>query len=224
MKAIIFDCDGVLVDSEIIYKEVELAYLAEIGLIYEAKEFTRRFMGMTGERWYAEITDDYTSQFAKPFPTDFRTRLKSHLLREFETRLTAVREIDTILTNVTSLPKAVASSSELDYLHRKLKKTELHSYFGEHIYSGEQVEHGKPAPDLFLFTAANLNIPAEECCVIEDSRNGVIAGKAANMHVIGFCGGSHCDEEHAQSLYDAGADHVAMTVGDLDAYLSARKT
>ena len=224
MKAVIFDCDGVLVDSEIIYKEVELAFLAEIGLIYETKEFTRRFMGMTGERWYAEISADYTSQFTKPFPTDFRPRLVSHLQHEFETRLTSVKEIDIILKSIISLPKAVASSSELAYLHRKLKKTNLHSYFGEHIYSGEQVKHGKPAPDLFLFTADNLNIPAEECTVVEDSRNGVIAGKAANMHVIGFCGGSHCDEEHANSLYEAGADHVAITAQDLNAYLSARNT
>lgn len=223
MKAIIFDCDGVLVESEAIYKEAELDFLSKIGLIYDRKEFTRRFMGMTEDRWYAEISQDYTDKFQSDFPTDFRERLVTHLHAEFDRRLEPVHQINLIIEGL-SAPMAVASSSELELLHRKLKKTALHTYFAPHIYSGQQVQNGKPAPDLFLFAAEKLGVPANDCCVIEDSRNGVIAGKAADMHVIGFCGASHCDEEHAESLYEVGADHVAMTTEDLQKYLYALST
>lgn len=112
-------------------------------------------------------------------------------------------------------PKAVASSSSLRRLQEKLSQTGLARYFHPHVYSGEQVQNGKPAPDLFLFAADRLDLSPDRCLVIEDSANGVRAAAAAGMTVWGFTGGGHADAGLASRLSDAGAaqvvpDHAAL--------------
>ena len=105
-------------------------------------------------------------------------------------------------------PLAVASSSGLSRLKFKLKKTDLFDAFDPHIYSGEQVQNGKPAPDLFVFTAEKLCVAPSACIAIEDSVNGVKSALAAGMTVIGFTGGSHCRPGHGTYLQEAGATVV----------------
>jgi len=110
----------------------------------------------------------------------------------------------------------VASSTQLGFLHRKLDFVDFSRFFGNGIFSGDMVEHGKPAPDLFLHAAKAMGYGNEDCIVIEDSANGVRGGKAAGHFVIGFTGGSHCRKGHDDTLFDAGADivldsHEALT-------------
>lgn len=119
--------------------------------------------------------------------------------------------------NITELDLGycVASSSMNENLHWKLGHTGLSDLFTDAVFSGDMVSRGKPNPDLFLHAAHNMKVSPERCVVVEDSCNGVLAGKAANMTVIGFTGGGHCLRGHDDDLMDAGADHVIDDFGDL---------
>jgi HAD superfamily hydrolase (TIGR01509 family) len=130
--------------------------------------------------------------------------------RAVEDRL---REVPGALSAVTSLRqvKAVASSSTAGRLAVKLRKTGLWDHFAPHIYSAEHVKHAKPAPDLFLHAASALAVPPADCLVIEDSINGVLAGRAAGMRVWGFGGGGHMSERLTERLSEAGAEQIVSS-------------
>ncbi len=213
-KAIIFDCDGVLVDSEIIYSSVERQYLADIGLHYETTEYQQRFLGLTYEDYLLQLQTDYQELNKGEFPQDFILAVKQECLKKFKTELVSFSGIKQMLKSFCG-EIAVASSSSIELLYEKLKLTELFEYFDPHIYSGEEVEHGKPAPDLFLYTASKLDKSPYECLVIEDSVNGVKAAVAASMEVWGFVGGSHATENLHEQLIQAGANRIFSNYTDL---------
>ena len=219
MKAVIFDCDGVLVDSELIYKSSERQFLENVGLTYEPAEFFRRFMGRSEDSFFEEAGKDHHEKHGRPLPENFRPDLLANQKMRFETELQAIAGIDAILYAIPHVVRAVASSSPTASLDYKLAQTGLKHYFGDHIYSAQQVRFGKPEPDLFLFAAEKLGIAPEDCLVIEDSENGVLAGLAAGMQVVGFTGGGHCHDRHHQSLTATGAHKIAHNAGDLQALL-----
>jgi beta-phosphoglucomutase-like phosphatase (HAD superfamily) len=197
----------VLVDSEIIAVEVETALLAEIGLPYETGDFIHRFMGMSDKAFYAALAEDSLVRTGHALPDGFRGRVDAGKRAANEERLAAVAGIDAAVA-VLRMPRAVASSSTVDHLEYKLRKTGLWDSFAPHIYSADHVVHAKPAPDLFLHAAAQLGIAPASCLVIEDSVNGVRAGLAAGMRVWGFTGGGHMDEAAGARLLAAGAERV----------------
>ena len=206
-KAVIFDCDGVLIDSEIIAVEVEMALLAGHGLGYETAEFKTRFMGMSDAAFYAALAADSRERLNRDLPADFRTRVDAGKHALNEEKLAAVAGIERAMDALT-LPRVVASSSESRLLDYKLRRMGLWDRFAPHIYSADHVARAKPAPDLFLHAAAQLRIAPGECLVIEDSVNGVTAGLAAGMRVWGFLGGGHMDEASGESLRRAGAERI----------------
>ena len=120
--------------------------------------------------------------------------------------------------------KAVASSSTTKGLERKLRKVALWDDFAPHIYSAEHVEHAKPAPDLFLHAAANLNVVPQHCLVIEDSVNGVRAARAAGMRVWGLMAGAHIDEPARQRLIAAEAERILENWAEAAALFRAHCT
>jgi HAD superfamily hydrolase (TIGR01509 family) len=197
----------VLVDSEIIAVEVETALLAEVGLTYETGDFIHRFMGMSDKAFYAALAEDSLVRTGRALPDGFRGRVDAGKRAANEERLAAVAGIDAAVA-VLRMPRAVASSSTVDHLEYKLRKTGLWDSFAPHIYSADHVVHAKPAPDLFLHAAAQLGIAPASCLVIEDSVNGVRAGLAAGMRVWGFTGGGHMDEAAGARLLAAGAERV----------------
>lgn len=209
----IFDCDGVLVDSEIIAVEVEIALLSGIGLDYEAGEFKTRFMGMSDKAFYAALDADCRARLGCALPSDFRDLVDRDKHAANEARLAAIPGIARVARSL-GLPKAVASSSDKAHLAYKLRKTGLWDHFAPHIYSADHVTHAKPAPDLFLHAADALAIAPEHCLVIEDSVNGVRAGLAAGMRVWGFAGGGHMTDAVRANLAAAGAERI---VEDWDA-------
>lgn len=216
MTAIIFDCDGVLVDSEIIAVRAELHALDELGLTYDEDEYIHRHLGMTVAAFFAALEAEHQDTFGKPLPDGFTEKLLQNTKDEMDATLEALPGVHDVVDAIQH-PLAVASSSGLNRLHFKLKKTDLHHRFDPHIYSGDQVEKGKPAPDLFLFAAEQLGIHPEKCIAIEDSVNGVKSALAAGMTVIGFTGGSHCRPSHTKYLSDAGA---SVVVDHMDKLLS----
>ena len=206
IEAVIFDCDGVLVDSEVLALEVELASLAEIGLTYEEEDFKARFMGMSTPAFYDALDAERRARLGHGLPDGFRD-LCSARYRASWHRLAEVPGARAVIAAVAH-PKAVASSSSSDALDRKLRLTDLWEPFAPHIYSADHVTHAKPAPDLFLHAADALRVAPERCLVFEDSGNGVRAARAAGMRVWGFMGGGHMNDAVGKRLLAAGADRL----------------
>ena len=216
IAAVIFDCDGVLVDSEVIAHEVEIAVLAEIGLHYESHDFITRFMGRSSAEFYRLLDADGRERLGRPILGEIRGPMKARYAKEIATRLTEVAGALAAI-RACRLPKAVASSSSVRGLNTKLKKVGHWDHFAPHVYSAEHVAHAKPAPDLFLLAAKSLGVAPRDCLVIEDSVNGVTAGVAAGMRVWGFGGGGHMTERLTAHLTQAGAERIVANWAEVQA-------
>jgi HAD superfamily hydrolase (TIGR01509 family) len=211
---LIFDCDGVLVDSEPLSCRIDAETLTECGVPYTAEEVARDFTGVSIKDQIARIEMERGIRL----PDDFTERLNRTLFQRFETDL---KPIDGVRDAILSLPfpRCVASSSIPERIALSLRVTGLADLF-DNIFSSAQVARGKPAPDLFLHAASRMNTLPEECLVIEDSIAGVQAARAAGMRVIGFVGGSHCGPGHAEKLRQAGAPVIIERMSDLPAAVS----
>lgn len=214
MDAVIFDCDGVLVDSEILAVRVGLRAVKELGLSYSEDEYIHRFLGTTIDAYFKNVEEDHREAHGTSVPNGFFKTLMKDSREEMDAALAAIDGTHAAVRSI-AVPLAVASSSGIERLHFKLNKTGLIEAFAPHIYSGELVQNGKPAPDLYLHAAEQLNVPAKACVAIEDSVHGVISAKAAGMTVVGFTGGGHCRPGHDRYLSDAGADTVVNHMNDL---------
>lgn len=219
--AIIFDCDGVLVDSETLGIEIELRCLAEIGLTYDRHDYLERYLGTGHDSYQQGLDRDYRAKFGAALPDTFFPKLNECYRTEVYESVEAFPGVHDVATRLQG-PKAVASSSSISGLDKKLRKTGLHDFFAPHIYSAQLVERAKPAPDLFLHAAQQLGVASQNCIVIEDSVNGVLAGKAAGMRVIGFIGGGHLLPTQRDKLMAAGAlkvidhmHHLLQTIDDI---------
>lgn len=207
-EAVIFDCDGVLVDTEMLALDVEGATLAEFGVVTERSAYAARFMGLDDRGWLAAIMEDYPVMAEPGQIEKFRALAKERYYAIVESdRLAAIADVHEAVAAFAG-PKAVASSSSARMLDLKLQRTALWPLFDPHVYSTELVPKAKPAPDIFLHAAQALGVDPARCLVIEDSRNGVIAGRAAGMDVWGFTGGGHCTPESAGPLTAVGAARV----------------
>jgi HAD superfamily hydrolase (TIGR01509 family) len=210
LTLLIFDCDGVLVDSEVIAFDVLAQMLASLGKPLSIAECRRRFMGRRTPDVLAEIE----GELGHPIPAETGARMKALLFERFRRELRPVAGVKEALACV-SPSICVASSSAPDRIALSLDVTGLAPFFGAHVFSAEQVAHGKPAPDLFLFAARSMNVATSDSIVIEDSPTGVLAARRAGMGAIGFAGASHADASLEASLHAAGADIVITRMADL---------
>jgi len=210
MDLIIFDCDGVLVDSEIVSFEAEADMLAEIGIPLTARDLLARFLGTSSASMFATIERENGIKL----PPDFAERAVQRTLEAFDRKLRPIPGIAELLADLPNR-KCVASSSELPRIRHSLTLAGILHHFDPHIFSATQVKRGKPAPDLFLLAAESMDVAPARCLVIEDSVAGVTAARAAGMAVLGFTGGSHCLDGHAEKLRAAGAAAVCASTTDL---------
>ena len=208
-KHVIFDCDGVLVDSEVLALEVELAILAEQGLSFEREDYVTRFMGLSYQAFHDVIDAEAQKRLGRSISDNIRGELATRLRQTMIARLTEVPGAVTAVAS-TRLLKAVASSSTKEGLERKLKQVGLWAHFAPHVYSADHVVNAKPAPDLFLHAAEKLGVPPAQCLVLEDSVNGVTAARAAGMAVWGFLGGGHGHGRLGERLTAAGAKRLVQ--------------
>lgn len=213
---VIFDCDGVLVDSEIISCRCTADVLSELGFGIGEDVIRQRYVGISDRSMAARIEADW----GRALPSSFRREVLSRTLRAFDSELRAIGDIAQALDAI-SPPRCVASSGTPERIRHALSVTGLLDRLAPHLFSAAMVEHGKPAPDLFLFAAAEMQVAPWRCVVIEDSIAGVEAGKAAGMRVFGFTGGSHVDPAlHAPRLLDSGADLTFQRMRDLPGLLA----
>ncbi|MEE1610306.1 HAD family hydrolase [Microvirga sp. CF3016] len=212
---LIFDCDGVLVDSEPLSCRIDAEILTACGVPYTAEDVAREFTGVSVKDQIARIEAERGIRL----PADFTERLNRTLFQRFETDLKPIEGVrDAILS--LPFPRCVASSSIPERIALSLRVTGLSDLF-DTIFSSTQVARGKPAPDLFLHAAKQMNVRPEDCLVIEDSMAGVQAALAAGMRVIGFAGGGHCGSDHAEKLRRAGAPVVINRMAELQSAVRA---
>lgn len=199
----IFDCNGVLVDSEAIVANVASQELGRAGFAVAPEVVARFFAG----RRPIDMLADIEAATHRRLPPNFAASLASATMRRLRTELRATAHVEYALTWLRG-PKCVASSSPLERVRLSLDSTGLLRFFDPYLFSASDVPNGKPAPDLFLYVAARMRVQPADCIVVEDSPAGVSAAHAAGMVPIGFIGGSHTNPSLGAQLTQAGARAV----------------
>ena len=214
-ELIIFDCDGVLVDSEPIINRAHAQVLTACGYSITEEALIERFCGMSD----AEMLDIIEREWGRALPASYAARVGEMIESGFRQSLAPIDGVAELLDGLR-LPRCVASSSLPEQIHHKLELTGLVMCFGNKLFSATMVARGKPAPDLFLYAAEQLRAAPTRCLVIEDSPAGIDAAIAAGMTAIGFSGGSHCGPEHAARLQARGAKLVIANMRELAATMA----
>ena len=183
---VIFDCDGVLVDSEPLALRVLLEGIAESGVAIEEALAYERFLG----RSLASVIETVQRDFGLALEADALDRMRDRLYALFRDELRAITGVAEAIGRLR-IPVCVASSSQMERIRLSLEITGLGPCFGDNVFSATMVANGKPAPDLFLLAASRMHVDPPRCIVIEDSPAGIEAAKRAGMRVFAFTGGSH---------------------------------
>lgn len=216
-ELVIFDCDGVLIDSEPISLGCLTAALNGIGVAIDVETVRARFAGTSMPSIMGHVAKDY----GVTAPEGFVERVKADTLAAFDRELTAMAGIAEAV-RALGIPSCVASSSDPVRLSHTLTLTGLMPLFAGRVFSSAEVARGKPFPDLFLHAAARMGARPAACLVVEDSVPGVTAARAAGMNVVGFTGGGHWGHDPAGAdLAAAGAARVFSDHRDLAAVIAA---
>ena len=211
--AILFDFDGVLIESEYIGNKHIADYLTSIGHPTTPEQSMANFMGYAGK----DFLDRVEAWIGRALPEDFfaardveDARVMAEGIGEVAGAVAFVRSLP------ADLPKAVVSSSSTRWIRRHLEHLGLADAFGDHLYSGrEHVERGKPQPDLYLYAADKLGVAIDDCAIIEDSPVGATGAVASGGYVIGLCAGNHCAPDHADRLREIGVAAVASSFDEV---------
>lgn len=206
-EAIIFDFDGVLLESEFEGNRTIAEALTELGHPHSVADALVHYVGLNGADFVAAIE----ARIGREVPSAFHARMKEESARALIEGIAAVAgAVDFVRSLPDSIPKAIASSSSTRWIRGHLAHLGLADAFGDHVYSGrEHVQRGKPAPDLYVHAADALDVPIAGCAIIEDSPVGVKGALASGARVIGLAAGSHCFDGHADRLRALGVEHVA---------------
>lgn len=215
---ILFDCDGVLVDSEIIAARVESQLLTEAGYPISVEEMSERFAGMTWKNILLTIEKEADIPLSASLLDKSEKLLDARLERDVK----IIEGVKFALARLTT-QRCICSNSSSARLDMMLTKVGLKPYFAPHIYSAKDLgpDRVKPKPDIFLHGAQQFGVDPSRCLVVEDSTHGVHAARAAGMRVVGFTGASHTYPSHADRLTDAGAETVISRMQDLPAVVAA---
>jgi HAD superfamily hydrolase (TIGR01509 family) len=211
---IIFDCDGVLVDSELVSCRAHAETLTRHGYPITADQVLDRFLGVSDREARLSIE----AEINRKLPDDFESQVKHATLQFYAGDLRAISYVGEAIAAI-GLPKCVASSGTPEKIRHGLTCAGLYDVLAPHIFSASQVKRGKPAPDLFLFAAEHMRALPARCLVIEDSVPGVTGAVSAGMTVLGFHGGSHCRPGYGDTLRAAGATRTFDDMRQLPALI-----
>ncbi len=211
-KLVIFDCDGVLVDSEPIANEVGAEWITSLGWSMDADEARARFLGLSDSAMFTLIEQ----KIGRSITAEEIAQNHERITARFAAELQAIPGVVAVVEDLAarSIPLAVASSGERAKILTNLAKVGLLNYFGAQISSANEVAKAKPAPDVYLLAARKAGFVPSECLAIEDSPNGVLAAVRAGIQVIGFA-----RETPASDLTTAGAHQVFETMAEVHAHL-----
>jgi HAD superfamily hydrolase (TIGR01509 family) len=205
--AIIFDFDGVLLESEF-EANVQLAeLLTDLGHRHTAGEAIRHYTGLAGADFIAAVE----RRIGTRLPPEFHDRMKEKSIRALKEGIDEVAgAVEFVRSLPADFPKAVASSSSTRWIRGHLDHLGLSDAFGDHVYSGrEHVDRGKPAPDIYLHAAGRLGVDISRSIILEDSQVGATGALASGATVVGLAAGRHCFDGHEEMLRAVGIDHVA---------------
>jgi HAD superfamily hydrolase (TIGR01509 family) len=207
--AIIFDFDGVLLDSEFEGNQLLAGLLTSIGHPTTPRDAVEHYVGLSGR----QFIDAVEARIGQPLPAEFHTGARELRDRALRDGIAAVAgAIEFVRSLPPGLPKAVASSSSTKWVRTHLAHLGLDKAFEPHIYSGkEHVTRGKPAPDLYLHAARELGVDIARTVILEDSKVGATGALASGATVIGLAAGRHCSDDHAETLRALGVTHVAQS-------------
>ncbi len=215
---ILFDFDGVLLESEYAGNAQIAQWLTDNGHPTTPEESMHHFMGLSGSAFTSAIEN----WIGRPLPDGFAEARAAEDARVIAEGLPSVAGAIAFVQSLPDdLPRAIVSSSRTHWIDAHLRHLRLRNAFGEHLYSGhEHVERGKPAPDLYLHAATRIGVPIERLAVIEDSPVGAKGAVASGAYVIGLCAGSHCLTGHDQRLRDLGVQAIAHDFDEVARLLS----
>jgi HAD superfamily hydrolase (TIGR01509 family) len=216
---IVFDCDGVLIDSEGLAADALVAELSCRRMNVPVAEALEHFTGLSA----ADAAQELHARYGFVIPDDFWDRVRGRREDLYRAKLKPADGIFALLESISD-PKCVASSSSPASLKSSLSLVSLWDHFTPHIFSSVFVKNGKPAPDLFLFAAERMRASPQDCVVIEDSLAGIRAAKAAHMRVLGYVGGSHCSAEHIERVQGEGVEKIFRSHNELKDYLEDERT
>lgn len=212
---VVFDCDGVLVDSEKLVVEVEAELLTRAGFPLTADEVIERFVGLS----YPSMMATLARENGRPVPESVSREVQQAALARLARDLEPVPGMDAMLADL-EVKRCVASSSDLDRITMSLDVAGLDRHFDpSSIFSAQMVDRPKPAPDLFELAAARMGVSPDRCVVVEDSPHGVEGAVAAGMVVVGLVAGGHAGPRLASRLEAAGAVAVLTTADELATWL-----
>jgi HAD superfamily hydrolase (TIGR01509 family) len=213
----VFDCDGVLIDSEIIAAEVDADAFTKAGFEITPQDIMRRFAGATFVDMHKAIEDE----MGRSLPDDFVAKQRAEVDKRLADELDAVPGVHDMLDKLEG-QKCICSNSTSARLLMTLEKTQLYTRFAPHIFSAVEVgsSEPKPSPNVYDFAIKQFGVDPSEAVVLEDSAVGVKAARAAGTRVIGFTGGAHTWPGHADDLTEAGAETVIHRFED---YLDTAK-
>jgi HAD superfamily hydrolase (TIGR01509 family) len=217
-RAIIFDFDGVIADSEVLSNTVIAEFVTELGVPTTLEDAYRDYMG----KRFHDVIDAIERAVGGPLPRSFGEQFQERTFQRFRRELVAIAGVREFIARFVDVSRCIASSSSPDRLVLCLDVLEMATLFEGRVFSASNVARGKPHPDIFLHAAAEIGASPHECIVIEDSASGVIAARAAGSTVIGLLAAGHIRDGHAAALTQAGAHHLAVDyreaeqiVGDL---------
>ena len=216
-RAIIFDFDGVLLESEFEGNRMLAELLTDLGHRHSIEETFKHYAGLSGQ----QFIDAIEARIGARLPQEFHERTKARAAKVLRDGIDAVvGAVDFVRALPAELPKAVASSSSTHWIRTHLDHLGLADAFGDHVYSGrEHVERGKPAPDIYLHAASQLGVPIGDCVILEDSEVGATGALASGARVIGLAAGRHCLDGHADALRALGVSEVAHSFKEVQQLL-----
>jgi HAD superfamily hydrolase (TIGR01509 family) len=204
-RAIIFDFDGVIADSEVLSNTVLAEVVTELGVPTSLEDSYRDYMG----KRFVEVIAAIEKAIGGPLPPSFSEEFQARTLQRFRQALAPIAGAREFIAKFARVPRCIASSSSPDRLAVCLEVLGMAALFEGRVFSASNVARGKPHPDIFLHAAAQIGVDPSDCIVIEDSASGVIAGRSAGATVIGLLAAGHIRDGHAAALKEAGAHHVA---------------
>lgn len=210
IKHVIFDCDGVLIDSEVISMAIDQRLLAENGVVISEAEMHRRFVGKT----FQGMIDELEAETGRSLPVDLEATKDALMMEAYARDLKAIAGVAEALNRIP-LPKSIGTNGPRVRALAALRIVGIDQHFNERMTTFEDVRHGKPAPDIYLLAAKRAGVAPQDCVVVEDSLTGVAAGVAAGCLTLGFTGSQIHRSEHALKLVELGARAVFEDMAEL---------